>query len=126
MTQHTGNRVDAAVHLWEQMAAQIISIVGEDGFNSLYARSAFLARRTFPWLTGEPLPSPAAQRFAELRKSFEGRAPAQTSAANSLLLVTFTDIVVSLIGEEMTASILDSAWGGETSPAPSPEEESKT
>ena len=30
---------DAAVLIWEQMATQIISIVGEGGFNSLYARS---------------------------------------------------------------------------------------
>ncbi|BBP05255.1 hypothetical protein TPL01_23940 [Sulfuriferula plumbiphila] len=41
MAQHTEKVADAAINLWEQMAIQIISIVGEGGFNSLYARSVF-------------------------------------------------------------------------------------
>jgi hypothetical protein len=43
MAQPTGKVADAAIKVWEQMAIQIISIVGEDGFNALYARSLFLA-----------------------------------------------------------------------------------
>ncbi len=45
--------------------------------------------------------------------SFEGHTPAQASEANRLLLITFTDILSSLIGEELTTSILRSAWGSE-------------
>jgi hypothetical protein len=40
---HPESVADAAVMLWEQMASKIISIVGEGGFNSLYARSVFLS-----------------------------------------------------------------------------------
>ena len=50
MAQHTEKVADATINLWEQMATQIISIVGEGGFNSLYARSVFLTQSTFPWL----------------------------------------------------------------------------
>ena len=65
MAPHTENVADAAIILWEQMAAKIISIVGIGGFNSLYARSVFLAQSTFPWLT-TALQSPQPdQRFAE-------------------------------------------------------------
>jgi len=115
MAPHTEKVADAAIHFWEQMAAQIILIVGEGGFNSLYARSVFLTQSTFPWLSASLLPSQAAQRFTELKMSLEAQTPALAREANSLLLITFTDILAALIGEELTASILRSAWGDDAS-----------
>jgi len=118
MAQHTDKVADASIILWEQMATQIISIVGEGGFNSLYARSVFLTRSTFPWLATGPLPPQADQRFAGLKMSLEGKTPAQACEANSLLVITFTDILASLIGEQLTTSILRSAWGNDASDTP--------
>jgi len=115
MAQHTEKVADASITLWEQIATQIISIIGEGGFNSLYARSVFLTRSTFPLLAVGPLPPEADQRFAGLKISLEGKTPAQASEANSLLLNTFTDILVSLIGEPLTANILRSAWSNNAS-----------
>jgi hypothetical protein len=115
MAPHTENVADAAINLWEQMAAQIISIVGEDGFNSLYARSVFLAQPTYPWLAANS-PSPQTdQRFAELKKHLEGQTPSQAREANSLLLLTFTGILAALIGEPLTTRILRTAWGNDAS-----------
>ena len=115
MAQHPEKIADAAIDLWEQMATQIISIVGEGGFNSLYMRSVFLARARFPWLT-VAVPSPQRDHlFAQLKTSLAGQTPEQASAANSLLLITFTDILASLIGEVLTTSILGSAWGNDIS-----------
>lgn len=34
MAQHTEKVADASIGLWEQMAPQIISIIGEEGVNS--------------------------------------------------------------------------------------------
>lgn len=115
LAQHHEKVADAAISLWEQMATQIIAIVGEGGFNSLYARSVFLTQSTFPWLTASSMLPLADQRFAELKMSLEGQTPAQASAANSLLLITFTDILAALIGEQLTTSILRSAWGNDAS-----------
>lgn len=115
MAQHTEKAADAAINLWEQMATQIISIVGEGGFNSLYARSAFLTQSTFLWLAASPLLPQNDHRFAKLKMSFEGQTPAQVIEANSLLLITFTDILASLIGEQLTTSILRSAWSNDAS-----------
>ncbi len=111
MAEHP--EVDAAINLWEQMATQIIAIVGEGGFNSLYARSVFLTRSTFPWLAAGALPPQADQLFAGLKTSLEGQTQAQAVKASSLLLITFTDILASLIGEQLTTSILRLAWGSE-------------
>jgi len=55
MALPTEKVADAAINLWEQMATQITSIVGEDGFNSLYTRSVLLTRSTFPWLAAASL-----------------------------------------------------------------------
>ncbi|MHB1085739.1 MAG: hypothetical protein ACYCZA_12990 [Thiobacillus sp.] len=110
-----GTDADAAMRLWEQMSSKIISIIGAGGFHSLYARSLFIARAHFPWLAPDEMPALTDQLFAQLKKCFESQTPMQASAANSLLLITFTDILASLIGEALTTSILRSAWEADAS-----------
>lgn len=110
MGQHPEG-ADAAIVLWEKLATEVISIVGAGGFDSLYARSVFLAQSRFPWLAAGPSPAQAGDRFASLKTSLAAQTPAHASEANRLLLVTFTDIVASLIGETLTTGILRSAWG---------------
>ena len=102
---------NAAIDSWERIATQIVTVVGEGGFNSLYARSVFLTQPTFPWLAAVSLPPQTDHRFAKLIISFKGQTPEQAKAANSLLLITFTDILASLIGEHLTIRLLRSAWG---------------
>ncbi len=106
---------DAAIFLWEDLATQISSIIGVGGFNALYARSLFFTQATFPWLAVSKLSTHADGPFAALKSSFEAQAPGEVAAANGLLLTTFSDILASLIGEELTANILSVAWGTEVS-----------
>jgi hypothetical protein len=103
--------VDTAIERWEQMAAQIISIIGEGGFTSLYARSVHLTQSTFPWLLAANFPPVANQRFADLKASLQGQTTALANEANQLLLITFTGILASLIGAHLTTRILHLAWG---------------
>ena len=111
LARHTGKVADAAIFLWEQMATEIISIIGVAGFDSLYARSILFCQPKFPWLKLQATPSSTHQGLAELKTNLEGQPPAQAMAANSLLLITFTDILAKLIGEQLTTRILNSAWG---------------
>jgi hypothetical protein len=106
---------DAAIPYWEQMATQIISIVGEEGFNSLYARSVSFAQAIYPWLAAGAQPPQPDRRFAELKMSFAGQSPVEVRAANNLLLITYTNILAALIGEELTTRILRLAWGNNAS-----------
>jgi hypothetical protein len=110
MAQHPEG-ADDAIGLWEKLATEVISIVGGGGFDSLYARSVFLTQSRFPWLAAGSSSPQADHRFASLKTSLAEQAPAQAREANRLLLVTFTDIVASLIGETLTTGILRSAWG---------------
>jgi hypothetical protein len=121
LARHPENVADAAIDLWEQMATQIISIVGEEGFNALYARSVYLALPTFPWLMSSALPPQDGQRFAEFKKGLEEQSPSQAREANRLLLLTFTGILAVLIGEPLTTRILCSAWGDDASTSTSKE-----
>jgi hypothetical protein len=113
--QHTEKVADAAIDLWEQMATQIVAIVGKSSFDSLYGRSVFQSRITFPWLAAGALPPQAAQRFAGLKMSLDKQTLVQASEANRLLLINFTDILSSVIGEQLTTHILRSAWGNDAS-----------
>ena len=99
------------INLWKKMATQIISIIGEGGFNSLYVRSVFLAQSKLPWILDGLPPTETDYLFNALKLSIEGQVPAIAREASCLLLITFTDILATLIGEQLTVSILRSAWG---------------
>lgn len=111
VTQRPEAIVDVTISLWERLASELISIIGEGGFQSLYSRSGHLSGATFPWLVlGHSSPQ-SDTRFAGLRMSLEGRDIAEASEASITLLITFIDIVALLIGEALTTGILRSAWG---------------
>lgn len=103
--------VDSTISLWERLASELISIIGEGGFQSLYARSVHLARAAFPWIVPTHSGADADPRFADLRMSLEGRDFTEAGEASIALLITFIDILALLIGEHLTTSILRSAWG---------------
>ena len=109
-TQRLENGPDAGADLWRQMAAQLILIIGSGGFDSLYARSVYLGRATYPWLGAGSGLSETNHRFSDLETSFQTQSPTLARDANCLLLITFTDILASMIGEHLTIRILDSAW----------------
>jgi hypothetical protein len=102
---------DATIILWEQMATQIISIVGEKGFKSLYVRSIILNASKFSWFTAYDPKSEIGNQFTELKLCFEKQTSIQITEVNNLLLITLTDILASLIGEPITTNILCMAWG---------------
>jgi len=102
---------DAAIILWQQIATNIISIVGESGFDSLYVRSIFLSASKFSWLASYNPKPEIRNQFAELKICFEKQTPDHIKEANKQLLITLTDILASLIGEPLTTQILCMAWG---------------
>jgi len=121
ITLHTDDVVDIAIGLWEKLAIELVGIIGQGGFSSLYARSVFLSQSRFPWLIDSASLNKANQPLGELRTKFAGRTFEEISEANILLLHTFTDILATLIGEELTSNILRSAWGNPASNQPGKE-----
>ena len=102
--------VDVTIDLWGRLAADLIEIIGEGGFQSLYSRSAHLVSAIFPWMVLSHPWQQTDSGFADLKKSLEGREFEEISEASITLLITFVDILALLIGEHLTTSILHSAW----------------
>ncbi|PUA18910.1 hypothetical protein C7W93_03060 [Glaciimonas sp. PCH181] len=103
--------LETTVYLWERLASELTSIIGEGGFQSLYSRSVHLTSASFPWMVLSHPWQRTDSRFVDLKVSFEDRSFTETSEASIALLVTFIDILAVLIGELLTTSILRSAWG---------------
>ncbi|MDO8176993.1 MAG: hypothetical protein Q7T62_01990 [Undibacterium sp.] len=114
VTQRPDAVVDVTILLWERLAVELISLIGEEGFQSLYTRSGHLNSVTFPWLLLDHITQSSDSRFAGLQISLENREPAEASEASKALLITFVDILALLIGDLLTASILRSAWIDDT------------
>ena len=102
---------NVTLHLWECLAVELTSIIGDGGFQSLYARSTHLARAQFPWIIINPPATSTASLFVNLKKCLEERDSKIACEASITLLNIFIDILILLIGELLTTSILRSAWG---------------
>lgn len=111
VTQRPDAIREVTISLWERLASELISIIGEGGFQSLYARSGHLTNATFPWLVLNHPSQLIKSRFEGLKMSLDGRSVTESSEASIALLITFIDILALLIGDLLTTSILRSAWG---------------
>ena len=101
------------VQLWEAMATELIPLIGEEGFTILYNRSLYLTQLDFLWLAAGQVAQPGEWHFTALLKSLEERPVIEAAASSKALFVTFMDILVVLIGEPLTTSILSKAWDPE-------------
>ncbi len=101
---------DFTARLWEPLIIQLVSIIGEGGFEALYGRSLYLTKKVFPWLMNSPSSLLADSPFTSLKISLVGRSSNEAQEVNNMLLVTFTDILATLIGELLMTRIISSAW----------------
>ena len=103
--------IDVTIELWEKLATELISLIGEGGFQSMYSRSLHLVSTDFPWMEQTHPWQRMDNGFPDLRKSFESRDQHEVGQASVALLTTFIDLLTTLIGELLTTSILGTAWG---------------
>jgi hypothetical protein len=102
--------VDCSIALWESLAAELRVIIGDRGFESLYARTLYQTGAAYPWLAPHP-PQAAEAAFALLGDRLREREPEEAQAASAALLSNFTDTLILLIGDLLTNTILHKAWG---------------
>ena len=110
--------VPTTICLWEQLAPELISIIGEGGFTPLYARSIRLAGIQHAWLLPCVAKPSVGKRFTELAACLQAEDIVDARQASLDLFTIFLDVLVSLIGEELTIHLLHSAWGNKTSETP--------
>jgi hypothetical protein len=103
--------VEISIHLWEKLAHELVSIIGEGGFQSLYKRSLHLTSATFPWMAADSTLPQSGSGFTDLKKCLAAQDATNAGEASTALLIAFIDILALLIGELLTSSILRLAWG---------------
>lgn len=111
IARSSGDLIDGL--LWKKLADQLLPLIGEDGFSSLYWRSLHLARAVFSWLPADGGSDEIKFMFAQLQICLRGRDAVEASQASHLLLLTFIMILRSLIGTPLMTNIIGYAWGND-------------
>jgi hypothetical protein len=95
---------------YDDLAGVAAPLIGQLGVDALTGRALHLARREYPWLvhTGEAQQSE--QPFAQVISRLARQEPAVATEAAGALFATFTGLLVTFIGEPLTARLLRKAW----------------
>lgn len=118
LVNHPEKVANATLHLWQELAPPLISIIGEGGFNPLYTRSLRLVSRRYPWMMPELTKSVLQERFIDLQTCLQQQDATQARLGSLALFTIFLDVLDSLIGEELTSYLLHSAWRKKTTETP--------
>ena len=100
----------AAVSTWGAIAAALSPIIGHGGVVALFQRSMHLTRVNYPWLPAADESALRGNGFAALGVALAQQAGLDASAAQTALLHTFRDLLLSLIGSSLTERLLGSVW----------------
>jgi hypothetical protein len=105
-----GAALEASIRLWQELAVHLTAIIGEAGFDSLYARSLHRASIKHPWLDHQAA-LPRGGAFTRLRASLHARGMPEAGEASVDLLNVFVDTLTILIGDQVSSGLLRDAWG---------------
>ena len=137
MAQHAGpaagaeDLLAAAHRAYDDLARVSAPLIGQVGVDALTGRAVHLAQREYPWLVdtregtpartertpGTPPPEHAEGPFAQVKTCLERQDPAVAVECAGAVLATFTGLLVTFIGEPLTAGLLRKAWPGAFSDA---------
>jgi len=102
---------EATLGLWCEAAGILIPMVGGRGVDALFTRSLQLASPAFPWLAAAVEPGDGAGPQADFLARLKGRDPDEAIEASLALMVTFTELLATMIGASLTDRLLNPVWG---------------
>jgi hypothetical protein len=92
------------------VATQLAPVIGARGFEALFGRALHMTSTTFPWLEVGANRSVGASPLPSLEGCLAGQNPAAAAEASYTLLLTFTELLTTLIGESLTTRLLAPVW----------------
>jgi hypothetical protein len=101
---------EAAISTWHQVADRLAPVIGVQGVNVLFSRSLHLTSATFQWLVNAGDRGSNNAQLATLEARLAGCKPEISAEASYALLVTFTELLTTLIGEPLTDRLLNPVW----------------
>ncbi len=106
----TRSVADAALGIWQQIAARLEPVIGAGGVDVLFGRSLHLTGKAFPWLAAAGAKGNSAASLGSLRACLETHETQVAAAAGLALLAGFTELLAGLIGESLTDRLLGNVW----------------
>lgn len=121
---------EAALATWNRVSDRLEPVIGMRGVDALFDRALHVTCKTYPWLAAVSLDEDGAApgvvtgatqlvRLTNLKSRLADREPELAEEAGYVLLVTFTVLLASLIGESLTKRLLAPVWA---TPYENPEE----
>jgi hypothetical protein len=100
----------AAQRAYDDLAQVSAPLIGQVGVDALTGRTLYLAQRKYPWLIHTREPDEWKGPFAQIVFCLERQDPAVATEAAGAVLTTLTGLLVTFIGEPLTARLLRKAW----------------
>ena len=116
LAQHAGpaagaEALAAAAHrAYDDLARVSAPLIGQVGVDALTGRTLYLAQRKYPWLVHAREPEQWKGPLAQIVFCLERQDPAVATEAAGAVFATFTGLLVTFIGEPLTARLLRKAW----------------
>ena len=116
LAQHVGSAggaqalAAAARRAYDDLARVSAPLIGQAGVDALTGRALHLVQREYPWLVDTREPEQAEGPFARLIFCLERQDPVVATEAAGAVFATFTGLLVTFIGEPLTAGLLRKAW----------------
>ncbi len=106
----SGAIADATLSTWHQVAVRLVPVIGARGVDALFNRSLHVTSKTYPWLAVDGQDENVAMLLSGLRARIETQQLIDAVEACHALLVNFTELLASLIGDSLTKRLLISVW----------------
>lgn len=116
LAQRAGSNADAraiaeaTISIWQQISVRLVRVIGVRGVDALFCRALHLTARSFPFLLIAGNHRDRVALLANLRACLETRETLVASELGYALLVTFTELLATLIGESLTQRLLLPVW----------------
>lgn len=101
---------EAALGTWRQVSARIVPVIGAGGADVLFNRALHLTCSSFPWLTIVGDHRDSGDLLANLKTRLSSRETDAAVEASYTLLVTFIELLASMIGESLVERLLSQVW----------------
>jgi hypothetical protein len=100
----------ATQRAYDDLAQVSAPLIGQVGVDALTGRTLYLAQRKYPWLVHAREPEQWKGPLAQIIFCLERQDPAVATEAAGAVLATLTELLVTFIGEPLTARLLRKAW----------------
>ena len=108
---------EATAAAWRQVAMRLAPVIGARGLDVLFSRALHQTSATFPWLAFAVDRGGSASPLPSLMVCLAGQPTSTAAEASYTLLLTFTELLATLIGKSLTTRLLAPVWTGPLLPS---------